>query len=232
MVEAAIQRYASDDPVTTIRRQWLVHLNKLLGLPHEEILSRVSESDGDQCQVSDDPNEPANVHNPHSLPSLRAYMPSYLLPAISTILLAGYIPNGDGPTRNPLMKSPRALSLFFTACLSLATLASAALTPARLRCEHETDPLGVDSAQPRLSWIVQSPDRNQKQSAYQILVAANLSDLAQNSGTLWDSGKVAGDETVDIAYAGKPLAADEFCYWKVRSWDQDGNDQVVGRASG
>jgi alpha-L-rhamnosidase len=40
------------------------------------------------------------------------------------------------------------------------------IVPKALRCESKTDPLGIDECQPRLSWIVESAARGQKQTAY------------------------------------------------------------------
>ena len=45
---------------------------------------------------------------------------------------------------------------------------------------------------------------------------------ARIKGTLWDSGKVASDQSLHVAYAGKPLVSHAACWWKVRVWDQDG----------
>ncbi|HSZ56624.1 MAG TPA: family 78 glycoside hydrolase catalytic domain [Tepidisphaeraceae bacterium] len=97
-----------------------------------------------------------------------------------------------------------------------------AIKPANLRCEHLVDPVGVDLKNPRLSWIVESGERNQRQSAYQILVASSEADLQQDRGNLWDSGKIQSNQTIDIVYAGKPLTVDQRCFWKVRVWDRDG----------
>jgi len=98
----------------------------------------------------------------------------------------------------------------------------AQLTVDRQRCEYLINPLGIDAAAPRLSWIVQSPDRGQKQTAYQVLVATTPERLATEQGDLWDSGKVASDRTLNVQYAGKPLASRAACWWKVRAWDKDG----------
>jgi alpha-L-rhamnosidase len=45
------------------------------------------------------------------------------------------------------------------------------LVPFVLRCEYLIDPLGIDNSEPRLSWIVDSGQRGQRQTAYQILVS-------------------------------------------------------------
>jgi alpha-L-rhamnosidase len=117
------------------------------------------------------------------------------------------------------------MNLFLLLCslwaVSLPALASAAtLEPGRLRCEMLEDPLGIDTAKPRLSWALSSGERAQSQTAYQILVASTSQTLAQDVGDLWDSGKVTSNETLHIAYQGKPLASRQRAHWKVRSWNQ------------
>ncbi|UCG46357.1 MAG: family 78 glycoside hydrolase catalytic domain [Phycisphaerales bacterium] len=99
----------------------------------------------------------------------------------------------------------------------------AGVTPADLRCEYSINPLGIDVAQPRLSWILRSGARGQMQSAYQILVAGSRENLRQNKGELWDSGKVKSDRSVNVAYKGRALKSAQRCYWKVRCWDKDDN---------
>jgi hypothetical protein len=92
----------------------------------------------------------------------------------------------------------------------------------RLRCEYRVNPLGVDTTQPRLSWEIHDSRRGAKQTAYQILVASSSDKLATERGDLWDSGKVASEQSIHVTYAGRPLAARMQCYWKVRVWDKDG----------
>jgi alpha-L-rhamnosidase len=96
------------------------------------------------------------------------------------------------------------------------------LQPGSLRCEYRVDPLGIDVARPRLSWIVTSPDRDKRQAAYRVLVAGDESTLGRDEGDLWDSGKVESDETTAIVYAGKPLRSHQRCLWKVKVWDEQG----------
>jgi hypothetical protein len=99
---------------------------------------------------------------------------------------------------------------------------SAALTPGRLRCEDQDEPIAVDGAKPRLSWVLSAAGRGQRQTAYQVLVADDLRALAKDRGTLWDSGRVASAAQNQIEYGGRALGSNEDCFWKVRAWDQDG----------
>ncbi len=96
------------------------------------------------------------------------------------------------------------------------------LSPMELRVEALVNPLGIDAKEPRLSWIVGSSIRGERQTAYQILVADDEAALARDEGNLWDSGKVESDETTGVAYAGKPLQSRQRCVWKVRVWNKDG----------
>jgi alpha-L-rhamnosidase len=111
---------------------------------------------------------------------------------------------------------------------TLLTLAIAATTPLhaveveKLRCEYLENPLAVDVAKPRLGWVLEDDERGQKQTAFQILVASSPEILAKDQGDLWDSGKVAGDQSIQVEYAGKPLGSRAECFWKVRVWDKDG----------
>ena len=116
---------------------------------------------------------------------------------------------------------PRLLALLFS--LTAATCFAGNLTPTMLRCEYLDNPIGMDELQPRLSWQVQSDQRGQSQSAYQILVASSPDNLAAGKADLWDSGKVPSDETLHIVYAGEPLKSRLECFWKVQSWDASDN---------
>ncbi len=95
-------------------------------------------------------------------------------------------------------------------------------TVKHLRCEYRVNPLGIDVAEPRLSWILESEQRGQMQTAYQILAANNKENLALNKADLWDSGKVESDKSNQVVYKGKSLKSRMQCYWKVRVWDKDG----------
>jgi len=112
------------------------------------------------------------------------------------------------------------LTAFFLALASLPALAG--LTPSQLQCEYLDNPQGIDNPQPRLSWILDSKQRAEKQIAYQILAASSEALLKADTGDLWDTGKIASDQTVQVVYAGKALDSCQRCCWKVRVWDQTG----------
>lgn len=90
-----------------------------------------------------------------------------------------------------------------------------------MRCEYLANPLGVDVLEPRLSWKLRSQWRGQRQTAYQVIVASNIDLLRENRGDLWNSGKILTDKSLDVVYAGAPLASRTTCYWKVRVWDRN-----------
>ena len=97
----------------------------------------------------------------------------------------------------------------------------AALKTSELRCEYLQNPLGMHETKPRLSWILASDQRNEIQTAYQVLVASTAELLAKNQGDLWDSGQVPSSESNQIVYGGKPLTSRQTCFWKIKVWGRD-----------
>jgi alpha-L-rhamnosidase len=92
----------------------------------------------------------------------------------------------------------------------------------KLSCEYLTDPIGIDIANPRLSWKLFSEEKGQRQTAYQVIVATTSEKLKANNGDLWDSGKIISNRSIQIVYEGKELTSSLRCYWKARVWDKDG----------
>ncbi|WP_428940854.1 family 78 glycoside hydrolase catalytic domain [Fontivita pretiosa] len=91
-----------------------------------------------------------------------------------------------------------------------------------LRCEFGVNPAGIDVERPRLFWRIDSNQRGQRQTAWQVLVASSAEILAQDRGDLWDSGRVESDQTTHVRYAGARLDSSQQVFWKVRAWDRDG----------
>ena len=91
-----------------------------------------------------------------------------------------------------------------------------------LTTEYLSDPVGLQTDKPSFGWQFETNIRDQRQTAYQVLVASNLTALENNKGDLWNSDKIDSDRSVNIQYEGKPLESRQICYWKVRAWDTNG----------
>ena len=100
--------------------------------------------------------------------------------------------------------------------------AAPATTVAETYCEYASNPIGIDTAQPRFTWVLGSERRGVLQQAYQVLVASSAESLVADKGDLWDSGRVKSDESSNVVYGGKELASRQSCHWKVRVWDDRG----------
>ena len=75
---------------------------------------------------------------------------------------------------------------------------------------------------PELGWIVSSQPGDTLQAAYQVQVASSQVGLDGEDGRLWDSGKVESDQSLNVSYAGAPLASDASYFWRVRTWNESG----------
>lgn len=90
-----------------------------------------------------------------------------------------------------------------------------------LRCNYLKDPVGVDYLTLRLSWKLSSDARDQKQTAYRILVSDRLEFLNRDEGNIWDSHKVESEQSIQVGYNGLRLESGKRYYWKVQVWDKD-----------
>jgi len=87
------------------------------------------------------------------------------------------------------------------------------------------DVIVVDDPNPEFGWVMNDKDKNEYQTAYQILVASSVNKLMSNVGDIWDSGKIINDESSNVSYGkdGLKLQNGKLYFWKVRVWDKDGN---------
>lgn len=92
------------------------------------------------------------------------------------------------------------------------------------KTEYAVNPVGIDSMHPRLFWRLESDEHDVRQTAYQIIVASSREKLDQGDADMWDSGKTASGESIQITYAGRALRSEGEYFWKVRVWDR--RDQV------
>ncbi|MBE9461495.1 family 78 glycoside hydrolase catalytic domain [Dyadobacter subterraneus] len=114
-------------------------------------------------------------------------------------------------------------ALIFTAALLFPAAAICAdLLTDKLTCEYIENPLGIDTAIPRLSWTLRADERGAKQSAYEIIISDNATGILAGKGNYWESGKVVSNQSLHINYQGKLLKSFIRYYWSVRVYDQDG----------
>lgn len=85
-----------------------------------------------------------------------------------------------------------------------------------LTVEGRDSLLGSDIEKPRLSWKINSTERNVTQSSYRIIVASTADNLDKGIGDIWDSHTVRSDSSLNIVYKGKPFTSYQSCYWKVQ----------------
>jgi len=90
-----------------------------------------------------------------------------------------------------------------------------------LKCEYMEEAV-VAKAAPRFSWEISSIQRQQNQTAWQLIISHDLKKINADEGDTWDSGKTNGNETFGIKWHGSKLQSFNKYYWKVRAWDRDG----------
>lgn len=110
-------------------------------------------------------------------------------------------------------------------------LPQGALRGARLRCRRLIDPLGVDEAAPVFGWTPVAARGDERQLAYQVLVASDPSLLVAGRADRWDSGKVESGAVAGVVYGGAHLRSRERCWWTVRLWDRDGEPGDLAEAA-
>src|ERR1035437_9250244 len=122
-----------------------------------------------------------------------------------------------------MTKQPCSLVLLVSLALGAPAFAvhGASLKVEGLKCEYRANPLGLDTLRPRLSWLLESTQRGQRQTAYQVLAASTSDLLSKDKGDLWDSGKLASGESIQVSYSGQALRPGQRVYWKVRTWDRE-----------
>jgi alpha-L-rhamnosidase len=111
-------------------------------------------------------------------------------------------------------------ALLWSACLPVSAAQAPDIRVVGTTVDYASDPLGIDAAKPRLSWVLGSERRNEAQSAYEIQVASDASKL--DKPDIWDSGVVRSNQSVLVPYGGPPLVSRMRYYWRVRVWDVQG----------
>jgi alpha-L-rhamnosidase len=113
-------------------------------------------------------------------------------------------------------------AIVFAVLSALANAASVSQKPVNLKCDALTTPMGHDIAEPQLSWQLQDDRFAARQTAYELQVATRPGLLIAGKPDVWDSGRVASDQSVGVTYAGPALRPSQAYYWRVKAWDKDG----------
>lgn len=84
-----------------------------------------------------------------------------------------------------------------------------------MRVEYLEAPLGLDEPVPRMSWAPISAERGAVMASFRIVVASG-------GATVWDSGVVASNSSINVAYGGPPPSADTDYTWTLTWSDNSG----------
>lgn len=132
------------------------------------------------------------------------------------------------------MRIVKLLTVFLSVTLLITSCnisSNKSIHPVKLRCENLENPIAIDIVNPQLSWNLESKKRNQKQTAYQVLVSESEKNLDKNIGDYWDTGKDESDVSIFLEYAGKALKSRDRLYWKVKVWNSEDEESVWSEVS-
>ncbi|WP_442482212.1 alpha-L-rhamnosidase-related protein [Aeoliella sp. SH292] len=124
------------------------------------------------------------------------------------------------PTTTISLNILRSFALW-VGCIA-AAVASAA--PTELSCEFLTQPslTQIYDPQPDFAWVVE--ESVAAQSAYHIEVRSAEEPKTSESPLVWDSGRVASGQSINIEYAGETLEPGGTYEWRVRYWGKNGQE--------
>lgn len=84
--------------------------------------------------------------------------------------------------------------------------------------EYLSNPIGIETQNPRLSWKLKSNKTYFLQTAYRIKCALSEKELFSEENLLWDSGKVNSEQSVHVKYIGEKLKTGQRIFWQVKVW--------------
>ncbi len=98
--------------------------------------------------------------------------------------------------------------------------------PSELMVELLTAPekTVIYDTRPEFSWVVNDPDENEVQSAYQIQVIQVIDEESESDwdSPFWDSGKIESVQSAAVSYGGTDdLKHGKKYSWRVRTWDKN-----------
>src|SRR5215831_16369203 len=109
-------------------------------------------------------------------------------------------------------------------CLTNPVVSQAANAPSGLLCdllEHPEETV-ITNISPRFGWIYNPSFRNDSQTGYRIIVASSQTLAEGATGDVWDSGWISNSVSINVPYAGAPLAIGADFFWRVQTADSAG----------
>ncbi len=105
-----------------------------------------------------------------------------------------------------------------------------AIYPHGLSVEYIRKPDGVliIDDHPEFAWEV--PGSASAQTAYRLLVASSKDLIDNKVGDIWDSGKVMGNQSINVEFQGKKLEPGSTYFWKVKIWDANNKETPFSRS--
>jgi alpha-L-rhamnosidase len=90
-----------------------------------------------------------------------------------------------------------------------------------LTCEHLSDPVGVDTSEPRLSWMA-TPHRLADGWSFELAAAYARQSLERDLHDVWHARGIAPTEAVLFPWRGPVLRGLDAVWWRVRAVTADG----------
>ena len=119
------------------------------------------------------------------------------------------------------MKQKKWTIFYFALFCLIPLLASQAINGQtiieKLRVQDTDTPLAIEDTHPLFSWAMNSSEKGQKQTAYQITVTRE-----SDNKIVWNSGKVESGQSNNIKYLGVALQPETAYSWNVTVWDIKG----------
>lgn len=96
-----------------------------------------------------------------------------------------------------------------------------------LICDFQASPIGIGSERPLLSWRLESTRYGSAQTALRVQVSETPNSW---DTLLWDSGRVESDSP-SIPYGGAVIPSNMRVWWRVKVWDEHGEESSWSQAS-
>jgi alpha-L-rhamnosidase len=99
-------------------------------------------------------------------------------------------------------------------------MAATTLAPSGMLCQLLAHPerTRITASCPCFGWVVEQDHSGAGQTAYQLQSASSADLLDGDDPDLWDSGKVASGQSLNVGYGGSQLPQESAFWWRVRTW--------------